>query len=529
MPTKWGWLTAAIVFRQLHDACCLRSESLERTEVELDVFAEDFNRSAFDWSKPSCDVDKLSAEQLSSAVDAKKSGAGNMGGVFFLTLANPGCNMVVKPQLDIHDVYASTLATALDVPVVRTRVLVAPGQGVEASAEWEALVESFAKHGKEEAFKGIVSQGSGFVQLMAVAPGKDLYTETEDSIGWETCDACLTGQMLEAIRGRLPDAASAGLPKAVFTKLSSKKLSMDVRILCERLWTRLSTASADFAEKFPLPTPKAFCSDTWRLSDRLEQDLEDYFAADQRAFIFALSEDLARNLLNAKSATCPDAKKPQHQDVALARAAVRAAFASPSTRLDMARLSAYESFINENDGFSTFGNVLSNYHNVFFSPEHATGIDIAVGGAVGHQAIEPGTPPEKVGSVFNYKEIEQAAKVLTCGSDVDVQILAREKFSKMTRPYANGDAEMVFSKCAREKGAVLPVEETTQYAAQMLRSWKDAMTSILLASDEAISSTSRALEVLDAPRVAAIETWLRWHAGQVKDAFAAGLSSCGGR
>merc|ERR1712226_121663 len=61
---------------------------------------------------------------------------------------------------------------------------------------------------------------------------------------------------------------------------------------------------------------------------------------------------------------------------------------SSKTTLDrLAALSAFASLIGENDGVPTFEASVSNMHNVFVSPAGATGIDMAIGGALTHSSI----------------------------------------------------------------------------------------------------------------------------------------------
>ena len=197
-----------------------RDSSVASTLARMDEF-EDVDSSvslnaSFDWTKSSCDVGTLTPEDLATAGDAKKSGSGNMGGVYFLTLSGPNCNVVVKPRLDLHDAYASSLGTALGAPVAKTRLLSALG----TPEEWSALLASFQKVGSQEDFLSTVEEGSGFAQIMGVAEGKDLVDMTDPTLGWEACYTCLNPPVVAGIWKGLGAVDDADVPGKLAAKMA---------------------------------------------------------------------------------------------------------------------------------------------------------------------------------------------------------------------------------------------------------------------------------------------------------------------
>lgn len=508
-----------MIFSAIDAARISQFEMLSHDEVES---------ISFDFSIPSCDASSLSAADLETAVDVKKSGSGNMGGVYFLTLSGPNCNVVVKPRLDLHDAFASALGTELGMPVAKTKLL------TEAATpdEWSSLVKSFKNLNSDEGFLTTVAEGSGFVQIMGVAEGKDLYEMTGDTLGWEACRECLGGQMKEGIRKGLKADDDADMLEKIAAKLGGKRLDRDFRELCKLVWTHVST-DADKAGKFwTKDKPPRFCPTSWRQSEEFVEDLRAYYADNSEAvdeeLAFAYANTARRNV----NTYCPASMKPNATASRDAKTYVQSVMNSALTRAEMTSLSAFESLICENDGMNAFGFYTSNYHNVFFSDKHATGIDMAVGGALYHNEIQPGAEPEELMNskiAFNYKDIEDATRLGTCGTDAEVAAMAETKFTgKMLRPYV-GDREMNYQICARDKGHTGPLAPYVSHGIEIVKAWPAAMKFIIDSSDDAIATVTQEIEGLDdklTPLANAIKDFLEYHLVNLRESYDKGIKAC---
>jgi hypothetical protein len=485
--------------------------------------------ASFDWSKNSCDVDTLTAEDLATAVDAKKSGSGNMGGVYFLTLSGPDCNVVIKPRLDLHDAYASSLGTALGAPVAKTRLLSPQG----TPEKWSALLESFDKFDSQEAFLSTVEEGSGFAQIMGVAEGKDLYEMTDPTLGWEACNACLGEGVLAGIRKGLSAVDNADIPVKLAAKMA-KSINRDTRLLCKNMWTHFS-ADADKAARFwGKEEPPRWCPKDWRESDEFAADVQEYYDTNTDDVMSEMAFAYANGPFRTLSGFCPASKRPLQADVDGAKQYTQLVMNSASTRADIAKLSAFTSLIAENDGMSAMGYTSSNYHNVFFSPLHATGIDMAVGGALTHERIKPDEEGKfdpttnfmnvAGGIAFMYEDVTKAAHLGTCGTEEELKAFAGRYANKMQRPYV-GDRELNYQECAKHHGHTAPLPVLIDHGVDILRAWPAAMQHILDHADAAIATVrtefSAPNELADA-----IQTFLDFHLGNLKKAFDEGIEAC---
>mmetsp|Transcript_27984 Transcript_27984/g.73271 ORF Transcript_27984/g.73271 Transcript_27984/m.73271 type:complete len:255 (+) Transcript_27984:3-767(+) len=231
---------------------------------------------------------------------------------------------------------------------------------------------------------------------------------------------------------------------------------------------------------------------------------------------------------------CPASKRPLQADVDGAKHYTRLVMNSTSTKVDIAQLSAFMSLIAENDGMSGMGYTTSNYHNVFFSPLHATGIDMAVGGALTHDRIQPDAqgkfdPSTNVlnavgGIAFNYDDVTKAAHLGTCGTEEELKAFAGKYANKMQRPYA-GDRELNYKQCAKLHGHTAPLPELINHGVDILRLWPAAMKHILDHADAAIATVRTQFSPPN-HLADAIKAFLDFHLENLKKAYDEGIEAC---
>eukprot|EP00928_Gymnodinium_smaydae_P018774 TRINITY_DN17158_c0_g1_i2.p1 TRINITY_DN17158_c0_g1~~TRINITY_DN17158_c0_g1_i2.p1 ORF type:complete len:668 (+),score=130.31 TRINITY_DN17158_c0_g1_i2:55-2004(+) len=479
---------------------------------------------------PSCDAFALTAAHLRSVNRVKRSSGGNMGGVFFIELRDPGCTVVLKPTCDLHDVYASMLAKTLNAPVIRTRILTVNDE------LYITLSESFRSLGLEEALayvKGLNS--NGLVQLMGLANGKDLYDELRKTWGWRTCDKCLRldmekhvldGLMAHSVN-QFPEIVEHVVSNQTYDGRTTTKINLqDFRTICKEIWKYTVKKKPDRAKQFK---PKlGACPLDWRTGDTFKEDFAALVSNDYEVFMNILESSFAPNEVKFKGLLCPDERKPDDKAVIEARDFLQRVILSESSLTDLAALSAFASFIHEDDNVNTVDNAMANYANVFFSGQHLTGIDMAVGGAERHELIRPGMPPENVTEEFgiDYREIRTAARLATCGTDAELAPLADKFAFRMSFPHRHFDSEKPFDACARREGRVLPMKSVRPQALKVLRMWPVAMKAYLKAGDDAIQTTTEMARYFDQPGAEAIQAWLSLHTDELRSHFTAGVADC---
>lgn len=480
--------------------------------------------TAFDFSKKSCDVHALKLDAPARATRIKTSSTGNMGGVFFVALVEPDCNIVVKPKVDIHDVYASALGEELDVSVVQSKVI------KKESLEWHNLLEAFADDPAMRDRFLLFSKESAFLLVMAMAEGKDMYRETDITFGWKTCDICTTASIDEQLFKKFEVHDMDSLPACVAADMVARQFKRPYTAVCKAVWAA-AVAEEPSRNKTYWNRPDApkTCPPEWGKTDVFSEDVALYARQHHDDFFGLLADEFARTSFSTRQKSCPREMKPAESDVNRIRMELKAAYDSVSTQADMAKLSAFSSLICENDGISAFGHTMSNYGNVFLSDKGAMGIDMAVGGGASHALIDPKTHPDKVNIAFAYGAIENAAKIATCGDEQEIEHLSRQFVGKMARPYSNFDKENTYQECARDRGNVLLRADVTPEAIAIVMRWPGEMRSALKDSSAAITKTTSKLMDLDPDGVGAVDKWLRFHVEKLRDSFDKGSKACEGQ
>eukprot|EP00928_Gymnodinium_smaydae_P027293 TRINITY_DN21149_c0_g1_i1.p1 TRINITY_DN21149_c0_g1~~TRINITY_DN21149_c0_g1_i1.p1 ORF type:complete len:617 (+),score=72.07 TRINITY_DN21149_c0_g1_i1:67-1917(+) len=474
------------------------------------------------WA-PSCSPQKLSADQLRDASRIRRSTTGNAGGVFFLELQNPTCTVVVKPQNDIHDVFASALAFELGVPVVDSVAF------HKDDLRYAAILESFARIGQNATLEAAVDMGSGLIKLMALAQGTDMQSATLKTVGWMTCDVCLGDLMSTKILNKFEALAEPALKDKVLEKLSTTPKLTDFVLddLCKDMWNYTITFSPDRLDQFNAGRRPFRCPAAWRQDPVFHEDFAEICEAEQLQPL--LEKRICPKEKLTKAANCPETMKPGDHVVDDIKERLSSLYKDPSVLSDYTTLSAYGSLIGENDVASIIGvrGGNGNYGNLFFSDGHVEGIDMAVGGALHHRNIKPGVAPNETKIPFRYDDVFTASTITVCGSYGEVNALAEEGFvNKMVRPWGGMLEDSLYQSCANTHGRVVPLQEAYAASAHILRSWPYRMQELLSEADTAIQTTAARLKHLDEPGVSAIEEWLLFHAWRLKESVRNGISVC---
>jgi hypothetical protein len=404
---------------------------------------------------------------------------------------------------------------------------------------------------------------------MGVAEGKDLVDMTDPTLGWEACYTCLNPPVVAGIWKGLGAVDDADVPGKLAAKMAKgKSIHRDVRQLCKNMWTYFSAdaekAASFLVEKRKDPYSKKVlthselvamykgqfsepeiedwwtekctpveepCPDAWRQSDDFAADVQEYCNTNPDDVMAELAFAYAAQAFRTLNAYCPASKRPLPAKVDDAKLYTQLVMNSASTRADIARLSAFTSLIAENDGMNAMGYDTSNYHNVFFSPLHATGIDMAVGGAVNHGTIKPGTSgkfdpttSEVLGS-FNYAEVTKAAHLGTCGTEEELEEFSGKYWKRILRPYS-GDREHNYKQCAASHGHTAPLPELIQHSVEILRAWPDAMKHILDHAGAAIAAVRTEFSAPNAELADAIQAFLDLHLEHLTRAYDEGIQAC---
>lgn len=491
--------------------------------------------AGFPWKLPSCSLDSLSSEDVKSAVDWKTSSAGNSGGVHFLALKK-GCLLVVKPTVDLHDLFAMELGAQIGAPVVPSRavgkteplfdavlqgiyrgaVSTAGSQGSPAAEP--TLAEKAAQHhsGEQarESFSASVGK-IGAIQLLGVAPGKDLY-DFAKGFDFRSCAACAGEAANEAV------AEETG-------GLAEKKIDT---VLYQVVQQEVSMFYKSFVEE--VQAAQSLRADSPELPEAVRQWMLQH-PSDKRNPLSKLEKTRKAALRKHRklSSQCEGRNGAQEQNASslpAVSAFIEACTSSEKTMDQLAALSAFASLIGENDGIPTVEAVVSNMHNVFVSPASATGIDMAIGGALSHSSIrDDGTGGGNLAdwAPFLLNDLLRAGR---CGNKLPLTgapAFEHQFRLKLQMPYFNGDIHKHAFECQVSQGRTIS-ESTANKAAEWITGLVPGhLAGFISKTDVAMRKTALSLEKLGLhSEIAHITGWLKHRITNLRLAKQTAITRC---
>lgn len=502
-------------------------------ELVSDISTVRSSSLEFPWHLPGClgRPQTLTPDSVRRATDVKKSGSGNSGGVYFLALEQ-GCILVAKPAVDLHDLFALALGRALGAPVVKPlpvmkgdALYAAIIDGVAAGAEavgtaagGNALDVAAAAASDQQSFMDTIG-ANNVIQLLDLAPGKDLYDFTK---GWDFhgCEECADEVATDATA-----QATSGLHDQTME-----------RVLFGVRDGAVSPFYKGFVDEVKADTKFEYGSEeleeavkTWMLEHQ----------GDRRNPLKKLKTQIKRERKKQArlASTCAGkngAEKEDDRTLQTVSAYVRSCIASDATVNDLASLSAFASIVGENDGFPTLDSTLvSNMHNLFVSPEGATGIDIAVGGAMTHKSVRAdGTGGQVVSSDWKPFFLSNIAASGKCHSPSVVpseeDALASAITKKFQRPFFNGDIHKYAKRCLLTHGQVIDDASAHAAADSVSALVPKHMANYLgRATDELIARVASEVQRFDvAGENDKIVGYLKHRLATIRSAFTAARKDC---
>jgi len=174
---------------------------------------------------------------------------------------------------------------------------------------------------------------------------------------------------------------------------------------------------------------------------------------------------------------------------------------------------------------------VSNMHNVFVSPEGATAIDMAIGGASSHSSIRAdgsGGQPLHNWAPYLLNSLLSEGK---CTRGMD--LAGAEPFEhhlglKLQMPYFNGDIHKHAFECHVQNGSAIERSTASRAAQKITALIPGHLAGFLKDIDEAIESSQAKLSVFAQPgEIADITGWLKHRVARLRLSEQKALATCG--
>jgi hypothetical protein len=466
------------------------------------------------------------------------------GGVFFLTLNvnDAECTLVIKPKLDIHDVYASELGQTLGMPV-------SPIVGIYSEHElWQPMLAALDKHGQKDLFLLENTNGGGYALLMGLANGKDLVDYTWEKAGIHAFRKCHIDHFTKAVK-------KVGLGPITKKVSQDKSWAQDI---CKFMWQQFHATSPEEAKMFwgdDKPNQPKWCPTKWR-KQITEADTKKYFAdplaadvegcattaADAFCMSFWSKDQSGKNakvkVKQMKDDRMCSYKRTQEvmEDIDEVKETLSDLMTDANTLLQMGQLSAFESLLRENDGIPTYTLTTSNWHNFFVAKGQVTGIDMAVGGAIDHEKIDASCDPNDL-FVSCKDDVEKTVRKAMCPVDeAESNDYGSSPFVKMLRPYQsdtieNCDIGGCVKKCLNEHGRLMTNEQLLAMGNALVQSTAATFKQFAKGDtmQKALTATTAKLKLFspsESKVIDKIEAVLQIQFTAIKEGVAAGEEAC---
>lgn len=479
------------------------------------VFSKNSNRAnspepePFPWQHPPCDVASLLPEHFDTAFAIEKSIGGSMGGVFFMALepnAQP-CILVAKPKVDLHDIFANTLAAELGAPVVPSKAVKksdplfqATLDGIKAGMlkKFGPEAEEVATHLVNEFLESAGGQATdGYIQLMAKAVGKDPYGHLK-GLQYEACEACKDEAIDEIWAKKAVDEIEAKI-KAFENKVKNghsfnmlEKPTIE-KAIGKNLLEELEEADQDRKNEIAQKLREAMLEQRSNKSSPL------------RKIDIKIEKDKKRAKENKEH--CVGRNGGMKQDQAEVEERIEYVRKSFQNNVQLvAALTAFVSLVGEYDSLPApgFGTPMSNMMNVMVSPTSIEGIDIAVGGATSHLDIRQdgsnGPPSQDMKTFFLRQSARQGFCKNPSGIDPEEVDMAEEAMRfRVSMPFFSGPDHMYAKQCHIEQGRIFKEEEINPFARNVMQEISQSFRDYLGKMHRAVAMTAARLSGFGTP------------------------------